>query len=210
MKRWILFVAALAIVSVGTWGVRAQQMTQKQEGAAHAQHQQAVYQCPMHPDVRASEPGKCPKCGMTLQKMPGMKGMTDMQHAGSPEQTQMQRMMARCRRMQMQARTGKNTPAALLSIREKLNLTDQQVGKLESIVQESRRKAEATLTVEQRKALAAIPEEPQSTMGMCARAMSTMGGGMGSEHPMMGTVQQGAAQQQPPTDEQGHQAHHDR
>jgi Heavy metal binding domain len=25
-----------------------------------------VYTCPMHPEVRATEPGKCPKCGMTL------------------------------------------------------------------------------------------------------------------------------------------------
>jgi hypothetical protein len=28
--------------------------------------QQAVYVCPMHPDVQSSKPGKCPKCGMTL------------------------------------------------------------------------------------------------------------------------------------------------
>lgn len=25
-----------------------------------------VYTCPMHPEVRQSAPGKCPKCGMTL------------------------------------------------------------------------------------------------------------------------------------------------
>ncbi len=25
-----------------------------------------VYTCPMHPAVRESRPGKCPKCGMTL------------------------------------------------------------------------------------------------------------------------------------------------
>ena len=25
-----------------------------------------VYICPMHPDVRQSDPGKCPKCGMAL------------------------------------------------------------------------------------------------------------------------------------------------
>ena len=28
---------------------------------------QVIYTCPMHPEVRQSSPGKCPKCGMTLQ-----------------------------------------------------------------------------------------------------------------------------------------------
>jgi hypothetical protein len=25
-----------------------------------------IYLCPMHPDVRRQNPGKCPKCGMAL------------------------------------------------------------------------------------------------------------------------------------------------
>ena len=28
----------------------------------------ALYACPMHPEVRSDQPGKCPKCGMTLVK----------------------------------------------------------------------------------------------------------------------------------------------
>ena len=28
--------------------------------------EQAAYTCPMHPEVRSAEPGKCPKCGMFL------------------------------------------------------------------------------------------------------------------------------------------------
>ena len=27
-----------------------------------------VYACPMHPEIQKSGPGKCPKCGMTLEK----------------------------------------------------------------------------------------------------------------------------------------------
>jgi predicted ATP-dependent serine protease len=27
-----------------------------------------MYTCPMHPEVEAKKPGKCPKCGMTLQE----------------------------------------------------------------------------------------------------------------------------------------------
>ncbi len=27
---------------------------------------QVIYKCPMHPEVKADKPGKCPKCGMNL------------------------------------------------------------------------------------------------------------------------------------------------
>ena len=30
----------------------------------------AVYTCPMHPEVQSDKPGKCPKCGMNLEKKP--------------------------------------------------------------------------------------------------------------------------------------------
>ena len=30
--------------------------------------QGAVYSCPMHPEVKASAPGRCPTCGMTLNQ----------------------------------------------------------------------------------------------------------------------------------------------
>lgn len=37
-------------------------------GAIMAQEEkQRVYTCPMHPDVRQTEPGTCPKCGMELE-----------------------------------------------------------------------------------------------------------------------------------------------
>lgn len=39
-----------------------------------------VYTCPMHPDVQSDKPGKCPKCGMNLEKkaMPMAQGQTEM------------------------------------------------------------------------------------------------------------------------------------
>jgi hypothetical protein len=37
-----------------------------------------VYSCPMHPEVFSDKPGKCPKCGMTLQKVTATEEKHDM------------------------------------------------------------------------------------------------------------------------------------
>ena len=35
----------------------------------------AIYTCPMHPEIRQSQPGNCPICGMTLELvMPKVMG----------------------------------------------------------------------------------------------------------------------------------------
>ncbi len=41
-----------------------------QAPAPASQPRAAVYTCPMHPEVRQSTPGRCPKCGMELEKQP--------------------------------------------------------------------------------------------------------------------------------------------
>jgi len=44
------------------------------ESAPGAESPAVAYTCPMHPEVRSSEPGACPKCGMALvpvEKEPG-------------------------------------------------------------------------------------------------------------------------------------------
>ncbi len=43
---------------------------QQASGSQHAvtDSQAVVYVCPMHPDVTSNKPGKCPKCGMELEK----------------------------------------------------------------------------------------------------------------------------------------------
>src|SRR4030042_1127406 len=48
-----------------------------------------IYTCPMHPEVQSDKPGKCPKCGMTLEKkaMPmahGQAGMETMHGQSCP------------------------------------------------------------------------------------------------------------------------------
>jgi hypothetical protein len=65
------------------------------EGAGHAQHGASapahapdagatVYTCPMHPEVRSSKPGTCPKCGMKLVPVkPEGSGPADAGQPGS-------------------------------------------------------------------------------------------------------------------------------
>lgn len=45
-------------------------MEKENRGAKPSQAPPAegIYICPMHPEVRQSAPGKCPKCGMKLKK----------------------------------------------------------------------------------------------------------------------------------------------
>ena len=45
---------------------------------------QAVYTCPMHPEVKSDKPGKCPQCGMNLEKKAMMAG-TGMHMHGKME-----------------------------------------------------------------------------------------------------------------------------
>jgi YHS domain-containing protein len=38
----------------------------------------AIYTCPMHPEIRKDQPGKCPKCGMTLE--PVLASLVDVEN----------------------------------------------------------------------------------------------------------------------------------
>jgi len=47
-------------------------------GASPSETKQTIYSCPMHPEVRQTSPGKCPKCGMTLQPVVDSKENQEM------------------------------------------------------------------------------------------------------------------------------------
>ncbi len=48
-------------------GEQAQKSTQDQRlKSSQSTHNQGIYTCPMHPEIRSSGPGSCPKCGMNL------------------------------------------------------------------------------------------------------------------------------------------------
>ncbi len=47
---------------------------------------ETIYTCPMHPDVTAEDPGRCPRCGMNLVKRaPAESRPQGTEHRGAPE-----------------------------------------------------------------------------------------------------------------------------
>lgn len=60
-------------MSALTFGANMNQLAYAQETHEHSVHEdqarQATYTCPMHPEVKSDSPGKCPICGMDLQKV---------------------------------------------------------------------------------------------------------------------------------------------
>jgi len=83
MKSLITILTAFIVLSFSALGQdmisRKDQMDsiKVEKPISHKQHHDATmtakkvqhYTCPMHPEVIANMPGKCPKCGMTLVKV---------------------------------------------------------------------------------------------------------------------------------------------
>jgi hypothetical protein len=86
-------------------------------------------------------------------------------------------------RMQLLMRTGVfvDSPAALQVQKDKLQLSQEQAGKLNEIEKEARQKALALLTPEQRKVLGDIPDRPLVMMEMCQQMMPMCAGMMGGQ-----------------------------
>lgn len=66
-KTWILFVAIVVFaVLAAVTGCRPRTETSTTQPTTTGG--KVAYTCPMHPEVTADKPGKCPKCGMDLVK----------------------------------------------------------------------------------------------------------------------------------------------
>ncbi|MES2330744.1 MAG: multicopper oxidase domain-containing protein [Bacteroidota bacterium] len=66
MKEFILIASGLILSSFSyTQDMKGMPMPKKAE---EKQAQQVTYTCPMHPEIHATKPGNCPKCGMKLVK----------------------------------------------------------------------------------------------------------------------------------------------
>jgi hypothetical protein len=105
-----------------------------------------------HPAEKAKEkpaPGKA----MSMQMPPGMK--------------------MRCQ-MMMNMRVRPNDPAAVLALRDQLDLTDQQVIQLHQLIAQAREKTEGLLTAEQKKKLEPLADLPETGREMHERMMQHM------------------------------------
>ena len=56
---------ALSLLLCASPGPNARAFAQKRESSGKGV---AEYSCPMHPSVKSSKPGECPKCGMALRQ----------------------------------------------------------------------------------------------------------------------------------------------
>ena len=64
MKKLLLISATTIMLSALMIGCNNSSNDQPQNTAT-----KEIYQCPMHPEEKSDKPGKCPKCGMDLEKV---------------------------------------------------------------------------------------------------------------------------------------------
>ncbi|MBI3019576.1 MAG: hypothetical protein HYY61_06790, partial [Deltaproteobacteria bacterium] len=69
MKTKFIYLMILMLIGVGAY-VGLKSFRSLHEGHEHgtAESKKALYFCPMHPSVTSDRPGRCPICGMDLQK----------------------------------------------------------------------------------------------------------------------------------------------
>lgn len=63
IKLTLIIIALVALNNEPTLAQEKQAVHPNEQAAKEAK---ATYTCPMHPDVKADKPGKCPECGMNL------------------------------------------------------------------------------------------------------------------------------------------------
>ncbi|MFH1436065.1 MAG: heavy metal-binding domain-containing protein [Pseudomonadota bacterium] len=70
LKTSAAVLAAAALTGAGGVMLASSGCKSKPAGTVESQgeaDEAKVYTCPMHPEIKQSEPGKCPKCGMDLE-----------------------------------------------------------------------------------------------------------------------------------------------
>ena len=83
MKNKLKIGMGIIILSMGIMAIGCKGSSQKEATTTNEETAQAVYTCPMHPEVEQSEPGKCPTCGMELVMKDASMHHTDMHMSDS-------------------------------------------------------------------------------------------------------------------------------
>jgi len=76
----ILFLVVSAVLIVRFFKTGGPEMLRTMDAEPRAAHEAAEYVCPMHPEVRSTEPGRCPKCGMNLVARDAASGQHHHHH----------------------------------------------------------------------------------------------------------------------------------
>jgi len=68
MKKVILTFVVVGLIVSGISMIEgcSSKKAEHSEAENHEHMDEMTYTCPMHPEVKSNEEGKCPKCGMTL------------------------------------------------------------------------------------------------------------------------------------------------
>lgn len=75
MKKFLLMAVAIVLSATTVFAANPHNGTMTADTSKKAKAAKVIYTCPMHTDVVAYKPGKCPKpgCGMTLVKKSDLK-----------------------------------------------------------------------------------------------------------------------------------------
>lgn len=67
-RRIVVALLAVVPVAAAAWAASPSPAPKASASPSPSPAAEVVYVCPMHPEVIAKQPGKCPKCGMFLEK----------------------------------------------------------------------------------------------------------------------------------------------
>jgi len=152
MKFTRVLASAVAVLVVAAFAASAVAQEKKKEEGGEKQ----MCRCPMCSMAEASREKEKDEAGEATERLKKM-GMSDA-------------MMQRCQ-MMMKARVEPTDPAALLALKDELELSEQQVKKLERIAEKARDRAKALLTEAQQKKLEELPDKPDCCEDMQCKMM---------------------------------------
>lgn len=69
MKKSILCLAGFTMLTLAFTSCKQEAKNENATEQTEMNAENAVYSCPMHPDVKSDQPGSCPQCGMDLEKV---------------------------------------------------------------------------------------------------------------------------------------------